>query len=113
MLDGSVGKGRIVVGSLLVNALPEVVVPSRITRWPHQGLTRRTAPTSPPPRTHTGTASEAGIAELFGPPEAIIAGLEALQAVGVSYVLISGGEARQSMQRLGAEVMAAFLPASR
>jgi hypothetical protein len=31
---------------------------------------------------------------LFGPPPEIIAGLQALQAVGVRYVLISGGEAK-------------------
>jgi 2-iminoacetate synthase ThiH len=58
-------------------------------------------------------AEEAGATEanvLFGPPQEIIAGLEALQAVGVRYVLISGGEAtRQSMQRFAAEVMPAFL----
>jgi len=52
-------------------------------------------------------ATEANV--LFGPPQEIIAGLKALQAVGVSYVLISGGEAtRQSMQRFAAEVMPAF-----
>lgn len=45
---------------------------------------------------------------LFGLPEDIIAGLEALRAVGVRYVLISGGETRQSMQRFAAEVMPAF-----
>jgi alkanesulfonate monooxygenase SsuD/methylene tetrahydromethanopterin reductase-like flavin-dependent oxidoreductase (luciferase family) len=58
-------------------------------------------------------ADKAGAAEanvLFGPPQEIIAGLQALQAVGVRYVLISGGEAtRQSMQRFAAEVMPAFL----
>lgn len=56
-------------------------------------------------------ADEAGATEaaaLFGPPPEIIAGLRALQAVGVSYVLISGGEARQSMQRFAADVMPAF-----
>jgi alkanesulfonate monooxygenase SsuD/methylene tetrahydromethanopterin reductase-like flavin-dependent oxidoreductase (luciferase family) len=46
---------------------------------------------------------------LFGPPPEIIAGLQALQAVGVRYVLISGGDARHSMQRFAAEVMPAFL----
>jgi alkanesulfonate monooxygenase SsuD/methylene tetrahydromethanopterin reductase-like flavin-dependent oxidoreductase (luciferase family) len=45
---------------------------------------------------------------LFGPPQEIIAGLQALHAVGVRYVLMSGGEARQSMQRFAAEVMPAF-----
>jgi len=53
-------------------------------------------------------ADEAGATEahaLFGPPEEIIAGLRALQTVGVRYVLISSGEARQSMQRFAAEVM--------
>jgi alkanesulfonate monooxygenase SsuD/methylene tetrahydromethanopterin reductase-like flavin-dependent oxidoreductase (luciferase family) len=57
-------------------------------------------------------ANEAGATEahaLFGSPPEIIAGLQALQAVGVRYVLISGGEARQSMQRFAAEVMPAFL----
>ncbi|HEX3830691.1 MAG TPA: LLM class flavin-dependent oxidoreductase [Solirubrobacteraceae bacterium] len=58
-------------------------------------------------------ADKAGATEahvLFGPPQEIIAGLQALQAVGVRYVLISGGEAtRQSMQRFAAEVMPAFL----
>jgi alkanesulfonate monooxygenase SsuD/methylene tetrahydromethanopterin reductase-like flavin-dependent oxidoreductase (luciferase family) len=58
-------------------------------------------------------AEEAGATEahaLFGPPHEIIAGLQALQAVGVRYVLMSGGEAtRQSMQRFAAEVMPAFL----
>jgi alkanesulfonate monooxygenase SsuD/methylene tetrahydromethanopterin reductase-like flavin-dependent oxidoreductase (luciferase family) len=57
-------------------------------------------------------ADEAGATEahvLFGPPQEIIAGLQALQAVGVRYVLIGGGEAtRQSMQRFAAEVMPAF-----
>ena len=46
-------------------------------------------------------ANKAGATEahaLFGPPPEIIAGLQALQAVGVRYVLISGGEARQSMR---------------
>jgi 2-iminoacetate synthase ThiH len=52
-------------------------------------------------------ATEAHV--LFGPPHEIIAGLQALQAVGVRYVLISGGEpTRQSMQRFAAEVMPAF-----
>jgi 2-iminoacetate synthase ThiH len=58
-------------------------------------------------------ADKAGATEahvLFGPPQEIIVGLQALQAVGVRYVLISGGEAtRQSMQRFAAEVMPAFL----
>jgi alkanesulfonate monooxygenase SsuD/methylene tetrahydromethanopterin reductase-like flavin-dependent oxidoreductase (luciferase family) len=46
---------------------------------------------------------------LFGTPEEIIARLRALQAVGVRYVLVSGGEAiQQSMQRFAAEVMPAF-----
>ena len=58
-------------------------------------------------------ADEAGATEahaLFGPPQQIIAGLQALQAVGVRYVLISGDDAtRQSMQRFAAEVMPAFL----
>ncbi len=47
---------------------------------------------------------------LFGTPEEIIAGLQALQAVGVRYVLMSGADAtRQSMQRFAAEVMPAFV----
>jgi alkanesulfonate monooxygenase SsuD/methylene tetrahydromethanopterin reductase-like flavin-dependent oxidoreductase (luciferase family) len=53
-------------------------------------------------------ATEAHV--LFGAPQEIIAGLQALQAVGVRYVLISGPDAtRQSMQRFAAEVMPAFL----
>jgi alkanesulfonate monooxygenase SsuD/methylene tetrahydromethanopterin reductase-like flavin-dependent oxidoreductase (luciferase family) len=58
-------------------------------------------------------AEKAGATEahaLFGPPHEIIAGLQALYAVGVRYVLISGGETRQSMRRFAAEVMPAFLP---
>ena len=47
-------------------------------------------------------------AALFGPPEEMVAGLKALQAVGVRYVLISGGDATQSMQRFAAAVMPAF-----
>lgn len=53
-------------------------------------------------------ADEAGATEAhasFGPPEEIVAELQALQAVGVRYVLISGGDARQSMRRFAAEVM--------
>jgi alkanesulfonate monooxygenase SsuD/methylene tetrahydromethanopterin reductase-like flavin-dependent oxidoreductase (luciferase family) len=56
-------------------------------------------------------ADEPGAAEahaLVGPPEEIIAGVQALQAVGVRYLLISGVEARQSMQRFAAEVMPVF-----
>jgi alkanesulfonate monooxygenase SsuD/methylene tetrahydromethanopterin reductase-like flavin-dependent oxidoreductase (luciferase family) len=61
-------------------------------------------------------ANQAGATEaaaLFGSPQEIVAGLQALRAVGVRYVLISGGEARRSMQRFAAEVMTAFVPASR
>jgi alkanesulfonate monooxygenase SsuD/methylene tetrahydromethanopterin reductase-like flavin-dependent oxidoreductase (luciferase family) len=47
---------------------------------------------------------------LFGTPEEIIAGLEALHAVGVRYVLMSSADAaRLSMQRFAAEVMPAFV----
>jgi alkanesulfonate monooxygenase SsuD/methylene tetrahydromethanopterin reductase-like flavin-dependent oxidoreductase (luciferase family) len=57
-------------------------------------------------------ADKAGAAEahaLVGSPPEIITGLQALQAVGVSYVLISGADAtRQSMQRFAGEVMPAF-----
>jgi alkanesulfonate monooxygenase SsuD/methylene tetrahydromethanopterin reductase-like flavin-dependent oxidoreductase (luciferase family) len=57
-------------------------------------------------------ADEAGATEahvLFGSPEEIIAGLQALHAVGVRYVLISCGEPiRQSMRRFAGEVMPAF-----
>jgi alkanesulfonate monooxygenase SsuD/methylene tetrahydromethanopterin reductase-like flavin-dependent oxidoreductase (luciferase family) len=57
-------------------------------------------------------ADTAGATEahaLFGPPQEIITGLQALQAVGASYVLISGADAtRQSMQRFAGEVMPAF-----
>jgi alkanesulfonate monooxygenase SsuD/methylene tetrahydromethanopterin reductase-like flavin-dependent oxidoreductase (luciferase family) len=58
-------------------------------------------------------ADKAGATEahaLFGTLEEIIAGLRALQAVGVRYVLMSGGDAvRQSMQRFAVEVMPAFV----
>jgi alkanesulfonate monooxygenase SsuD/methylene tetrahydromethanopterin reductase-like flavin-dependent oxidoreductase (luciferase family) len=58
-------------------------------------------------------ADKAGATEahaLFGSPQEIIAGLQALREVGVRYVLISGGEPiRQSMRRFAAEVMPAFL----
>jgi alkanesulfonate monooxygenase SsuD/methylene tetrahydromethanopterin reductase-like flavin-dependent oxidoreductase (luciferase family) len=58
-------------------------------------------------------ADKAGATEahaLFGPPEEIIAGLEALHAVGVRYLLMSCGDrTRQSMQRFAAEVMPAFV----
>ena len=56
-------------------------------------------------------ADEPGATEahaLFGPPQEIIAGLQALREVGVRYVLITGGEARQSMRRFAAEVMPMF-----
>ncbi|HEY1690163.1 MAG TPA: hypothetical protein VGF95_15010 [Solirubrobacteraceae bacterium] len=57
-------------------------------------------------------ADKAGATEahaLFGPPQEIIVGLQALHAVGVRYVLMSSGDAtRQSMQRFAAEVMPAF-----
>jgi alkanesulfonate monooxygenase SsuD/methylene tetrahydromethanopterin reductase-like flavin-dependent oxidoreductase (luciferase family) len=57
-------------------------------------------------------ADEAGATEaqaLFGLPEQIIAGLEALREVGVRYVLMSSADAtRESMQRFAAEVMPAF-----
>lgn len=57
-------------------------------------------------------AQEPGATEanaLYGTPGEIVAGLRALRAVGVRYVLISGGEAgRESMQRFAAEVMPAF-----
>lgn len=56
-------------------------------------------------------ADQAGAAEahaIFGPPEEIVAGLEALREVGARYVLINGGDARQSMRRFAAEVMPAF-----
>jgi probable F420-dependent oxidoreductase len=56
-------------------------------------------------------AGKAGATEanaLFGPPPEIVAGLQALRAVGVRYVLISGGDARQSMQRFATEAMPAF-----
>jgi hypothetical protein len=65
-------------------------------------------------------ANQAGATEaaaLFAPPSQIVAGLQALHALGVRYVLISGGETRQSMRRFAAEVMPAFRagrsPASR
>ena len=58
-------------------------------------------------------ADKAGETEahaFFGPPQEIIAGLQALRAAGVRYVLINCGEpTRQNMQRFAAEVMPAFL----
>ena len=57
-------------------------------------------------------ADQSGATEahaLFGLPHEIITGLQALRAVGVRYVLISGGETSQSMQRFAADVMPAFL----
>jgi alkanesulfonate monooxygenase SsuD/methylene tetrahydromethanopterin reductase-like flavin-dependent oxidoreductase (luciferase family) len=57
-------------------------------------------------------ADEAGATEanaLFGPPHEIIAGLHALHAVGVRYVLISSQDITHSMQRFAAQVMPAFL----
>jgi alkanesulfonate monooxygenase SsuD/methylene tetrahydromethanopterin reductase-like flavin-dependent oxidoreductase (luciferase family) len=58
-------------------------------------------------------ADEAGATEahaLFGSPQEIIAELQALQTVGVRYVLISCAEpVRQSMRRFADEVMPAFL----
>ena len=57
-------------------------------------------------------ADQAGATEahaLFSSPQEIIAGLHALQAVGVRYVLISCGDpVRQSMRRFADEVMPAF-----
>jgi alkanesulfonate monooxygenase SsuD/methylene tetrahydromethanopterin reductase-like flavin-dependent oxidoreductase (luciferase family) len=57
-------------------------------------------------------ADEPGATEahaLFGPPDEVIAGLQALRGVGVRYVLMSGGgDLRQSMRRFAAEVMPAF-----
>ena len=44
-----------------------------------------------------GGATEANV--LFGPPERIVAELQALRAVGARYVLISGPDARQTMRR--------------
>jgi alkanesulfonate monooxygenase SsuD/methylene tetrahydromethanopterin reductase-like flavin-dependent oxidoreductase (luciferase family) len=69
----------------------------------HVALTRANRPARP----DVAVATEA--AALFGRPQDLIAGLRALQAVGVRYVLISGGEARQSLRRFAAEVMPAFL----
>jgi alkanesulfonate monooxygenase SsuD/methylene tetrahydromethanopterin reductase-like flavin-dependent oxidoreductase (luciferase family) len=45
---------------------------------------------------------------LFGTPERIAAGLEALRAIGVRYVLLNAS--RQSMRLFATEVMPAFLP---
>ncbi|HTZ63808.1 MAG TPA: LLM class flavin-dependent oxidoreductase [Solirubrobacteraceae bacterium] len=58
---------------------------------------------------YAGTPGATEANALFGTPEQIITGLQELRAVGVRYVLISGGDsARQSMQRFAAEVMPAF-----
>lgn len=56
-------------------------------------------------------AGEVGATEAsacFGPPDEVIANLRGLQAVGVKYVLMSGGQARDSMRRFAADVMPAF-----
>lgn len=59
---------------------------------------------------YAGTPGETEAHALFGTPDQIIAGLQALQAVGVRYVLISGGDAaRKSMQRFAAEVIPALV----
>ncbi len=43
---------------------------------------------------------------LYGTPDRIVAELEALQAVGVRYVLLNGGlQVRQSLRRFAAEIM--------
>jgi alkanesulfonate monooxygenase SsuD/methylene tetrahydromethanopterin reductase-like flavin-dependent oxidoreductase (luciferase family) len=48
-------------------------------------------------------------AALYGTPDEIVAKLEALRAVGVSYVLASfGGSSRESLQRFAREIMPAF-----
>jgi alkanesulfonate monooxygenase SsuD/methylene tetrahydromethanopterin reductase-like flavin-dependent oxidoreductase (luciferase family) len=57
---------------------------------------------------YTGEPGATEANALFAPAQEIISGLHALHAVGVRYVLISGGDARQSMQRFAAEVMPAF-----
>ncbi len=79
----------------------------------HERMIERSRGPSGTTRSHIlAYADKAGATEahaLFGQPEEIIAGLRALQAIGVRYVLISGGEAtRQSMQRFAAEVMPVF-----
>jgi hypothetical protein len=56
-------------------------------------------------------ANKAGATEahaLFGPPPEIIVGLQALQAVGVRYVLISGGESQAEHAALRRQVMPAL-----
>jgi alkanesulfonate monooxygenase SsuD/methylene tetrahydromethanopterin reductase-like flavin-dependent oxidoreductase (luciferase family) len=59
--------------------------------------------------TYAGQAGATEASVLFGQPEEIIAGLQALRAVGVRYVLMSGPDAtRRSMRRFAAEVMPAF-----
>jgi alkanesulfonate monooxygenase SsuD/methylene tetrahydromethanopterin reductase-like flavin-dependent oxidoreductase (luciferase family) len=57
---------------------------------------------------YAGTPGATEAHALFGTPDQITAGLQALQAVGVRYVLMSGDSARQSMQRFAADVMPAF-----
>jgi len=56
-------------------------------------------------------ADEAGATEahaLFGSPQQTMKEMRALHAVGVRYVLISGGQAREGMRRFAAEVMPTF-----
>jgi alkanesulfonate monooxygenase SsuD/methylene tetrahydromethanopterin reductase-like flavin-dependent oxidoreductase (luciferase family) len=80
----------------------------------HQRLIERSRGPEGSRRSHImAYADKTGATEahaLFGTPEEITAGLKALQAVGVRYLLVSGGDgARQSMQRFAADVMPAFL----
>ncbi len=55
-------------------------------------------------------ADNAEAAALIGSPGEIVAGLRALQAVGVRYVLVSGPDTRQTMRRFAAEIMPALVP---
>ncbi len=80
----------------------------------HERMIRRSRGPDEINRSHImAYADKAGATEahaLFGTPEMIIAGLQALHAVGVNYVLISSADAtRRNMQAFAAEVMPAFV----
>jgi alkanesulfonate monooxygenase SsuD/methylene tetrahydromethanopterin reductase-like flavin-dependent oxidoreductase (luciferase family) len=58
---------------------------------------------------YAGTPGATEASALYGTPDQIAAGLEALQAVGVQCVLLHGGEsARQSIRRFSTDIMPAF-----
>jgi alkanesulfonate monooxygenase SsuD/methylene tetrahydromethanopterin reductase-like flavin-dependent oxidoreductase (luciferase family) len=79
----------------------------------HRRMIKRSRDPDGSKRSHImAYADEAGATEanaLFGPPHEIIAGLHALHAVGVRYVLISGQDITHNMRRFATQVMPAFL----